>query len=164
MHWLEVLNLDHNKRQIVFKKREFSLWISTLFSCPHFLLWSLKVPFCVWPIKICPESYTLLLKQGTEHQQEDSIMSFKSVWISPYLTFYKCGFHIPLHRASGLHEQISFLLVNLKSNVGIINKDSGYAMSHIHGQVRQLCLLCTTELVLSFDHDIEDITLSKVIG
>lgn len=70
------------------------------------------------------------MKQGTEYPEVYSIISFKDVWTSSYLIFYKCGFHVSLRRESGLHEQIYFLFVNLKSNVRIMSKDTGHMSVH----------------------------------
>lgn len=52
-----------------------------------FSLGSLKMSFCVWPIKICPEPCTSFMKQGTESPHEYSIISFKDIWTYSYLVF-----------------------------------------------------------------------------
>lgn len=39
---------------------------------------SLKTPFCVWPIKICPEHF--VYEKNTEYTHEYAIRSFKDIW------------------------------------------------------------------------------------
>lgn len=44
--------------------------------------------------KICSESRTLFMKQGTEYAHEYAIISFKDIWTYSYLIIYKYVFHV----------------------------------------------------------------------